>query len=99
VNLLALLAVFIEYPAAALVPAALFGAGFAWKRGALCALCCVLWVLYCVYEFLMKNRVLCSGECNIRVDLLVLYPALLLVSIAGIAEVLLRKKKVPNGAA
>ena len=25
----------------------------------------------------MKRRWLCSGECNIRVDLLVIYPALL----------------------
>jgi len=99
-NLLqALLAVFIEYPAMALVPAAAFAAGFAWKRGAFCALCCILWALYCVYEFLMKNRVLCSGECNIRVDLLILYPALLLVSIAGVVEVLVRKRKGPDGAA
>jgi hypothetical protein len=97
-ELQALFAVLIEYPATALLPAALFAAGFAWKRGALCALCCVLWVIYCGYEFLMKNRVLCSGECNIRVDLLILYPALSLVSLAGIVEVLVRKK-VPDGAA
>jgi hypothetical protein len=37
----------------------------------------LLWVAYAVYEFLMYRRVLCSGECNIRVDLLLLYPALL----------------------
>jgi len=98
-NLLQAMAVFIEYPAMALVPAALFAAGFAWKRGAFCALCCVLWLLYCVYEFLMKYRVLCSGECNIRVDLLILYPALFLVSLAGVIEVVVRKKKVRDGAA
>jgi hypothetical protein len=37
----------------------------------------VLWVAYAVYEYLMYIRVLCSGECNIRVDLLLIYPALL----------------------
>lgn len=38
---------------------------------------CVLWGAYAVYEFLMFRRVLCSGECNIRVDLLLIVPALL----------------------
>jgi hypothetical protein len=32
----------------------------------------------------MKLRWLCSGECNIRVDLLVLYPLLLLVSLIAL---------------
>jgi hypothetical protein len=34
--------------------------------------------LYALYEFGMKRRCLCSGECNIRIDLLVLYPVLLI---------------------
>lgn len=38
---------------------------------------CVLWLAYAFYEYLMFKRVLCSGECNIRVDLLLVYPALL----------------------
>jgi hypothetical protein len=29
----------------------------------------------------MKWRVLCAGECNIRVDLLALYPALVVLSV------------------
>jgi hypothetical protein len=29
----------------------------------------------------MKWRILCSGECNIRVDLLLIYPALVVLSI------------------
>ena len=50
------------------------------------------------YEALMKFRVLCSGECNVRVDLLVLYPSLLLVSLAAIVEFLVRRrKKEPDG--
>jgi hypothetical protein len=44
----------------------------------------------------MKLRVLCSGECNIRVDLLVLYPALFLVSLAAIVEFLLHRKKTSD---
>lgn len=34
------------------------------------------WGAYSVYEYLMYRRVLCSGECNIRVDLLLIYPLL-----------------------
>lgn len=35
------------------------------------------WAAYAVYEYLMYRRVLCSSECNIRVDLLLIYPLLL----------------------
>jgi hypothetical protein len=43
----------------------------------------VLWMLYGFYEYLMQIRVLCSGECNIRVDLLLIYPILLVCTIAS----------------
>jgi hypothetical protein len=36
----------------------------------------------------MKWRVLCSGECNIRVDLLVLYPALVVLARLGVISAL-----------
>ena len=36
----------------------------------------LLWLAYAGYEWLMFRRVLCSGECNIRVDLLLLWPLL-----------------------
>jgi hypothetical protein len=32
----------------------------------------------------MKWRVLCSGECNIRVDLLALYPVLAVLALLGL---------------
>jgi hypothetical protein len=84
---------FTQWPLAALAPAALFLAAYYWKRGALTGLAAGLWVLYTVYEHLMKWRVLCTGECNIRADLLVLYPALAVVSIAALAEFVIRRKK------
>jgi hypothetical protein len=47
-----------------------------------------LWLLYGVYESLMYARILCSGECNIRVDLLLIYPILLIVTVvAGVRAV------------
>ena len=55
-----------------------------WKRLSVSAAIGVtigLWALYALYEYLMYRRVLCSGECNIRVDLLIIYPMLLSVTI------------------
>lgn len=55
----------------------------------------VLWIIYGVYEFLMQARVLCSGECNIRVDLLLIYPFLLvytLVTAFRIGKVLWQRR-------
>ncbi|HEY5939937.1 MAG TPA: hypothetical protein VIT87_03900 [Gemmatimonadales bacterium] len=43
----------------------------------------VMWVLYAAYETSMKQRWLCTGECNIRVDLLLIYPILILSSIGA----------------
>ena len=37
----------------------------------------ILWATYAIYEYLMYTRVLCSGDCNIRIDLLAIYPGLL----------------------
>lgn len=46
-----------------------------------------LWLLYGAYEYLMYMRVLCSRECNIRVDLLLIYPVLLIATLAAGASV------------
>jgi hypothetical protein len=43
-----------------------------------------MWLLYACYEYGMKMRWLCSGECNIRIDLLVIYPVLLLASATAV---------------
>jgi hypothetical protein len=43
----------------------------------------VAWLLYAAYEVGMKQRWLCTGECNIRIDLLAIYPLLLLALAAA----------------
>jgi hypothetical protein len=43
----------------------------------------VVWLLYALYETAMQQRWLCSGECNIRIDLLVIFPALLIGLVAA----------------
>ncbi|HYN11128.1 MAG TPA: hypothetical protein VET51_00605 [Burkholderiales bacterium] len=97
-NLLVLpLVGFIVWPLAALVPAALFGYGYYLKRKPFVAITALLWAAYAVYESLMKARILCSGECNIRVDLLLIIPLLWIVSIVAVVQLCRRKR--PDGAA
>ena len=58
-----------------------------------------LWIIYGVYEYLMQIRVLCSGECNIRVDLLLIYPVLLALTLASLVRVtivLWRRRREPD---
>jgi hypothetical protein len=40
-----------------------------------------IWLAYAAYETGMKQRWLCTGECNIRVDLLLIFPVLIISSI------------------
>jgi hypothetical protein len=76
------MAFFVAYPVAAALVGGLFlvlarrtprriGRGMA-----------VAWLLYAVYETSMQQRWLCSGECNIRIDLFLIAPLLLLGSLA-----------------
>jgi hypothetical protein len=87
------LAFFIRWPLAALIPALLFGFLYFYKRQlAFSLIAAILWALYAVYESLMYARVLCSGECNIRIDLLALYPLLAIVSLVALVELAIRRK-------
>jgi hypothetical protein len=72
------MAIFIEYPGlAAAIGVVLCALGRQARRGVVVGVG-VVWLLYAVYEFGNHQRWWCSGECNIRIDLLVIYPALLI---------------------
>ena len=79
------MAVLIEHPLLAAVPGAVFVALFAVSRKLLVLIAAVAWLAYLPYEYAMKLRLLCSGDCDIRLDLMVLYPALLIISVVGLA--------------
>jgi hypothetical protein len=82
-QLFLLMAIFIAYPLlAAGVGVILLGLGLRARRTPAVAVG-VVWLLYALYETGMKQRWLCSGECNIRVDLLLIYPVLLLSLVAA----------------
>jgi hypothetical protein len=88
VEFLSLMAIFIQYPwLAALVGVFLVGLGQ--RRGRPTAtLVGSIWLLYAAYETAMRLRWLCTGECNIRVDLLLIYPFLLAMTVVGIISLL-----------
>jgi hypothetical protein len=79
---------FIRWPLLALVPGLLFLGLYPIARRPVIILAGITWLLYGAYEMGMQLRWLCSGECNIRVDLLLIYPALALVSLLGVIGLL-----------
>ncbi|HZN97487.1 MAG TPA: hypothetical protein VFB61_07160 [Gemmatimonadales bacterium] len=91
-QLFRVMAIFIQYPLLAAVPGVILLALGLRARRTTAAAVGVVWLLYALYETGMKQRWLCSGECNIRVDLLLIYPVLLL-SLAAATVSLLRARK------
>jgi hypothetical protein len=89
------MSILIEYPFLALVPAFALLALYRLSRRPFVAGVTVAWVLYGVYEYAMQERILCSGECNIRVDLLAIYPVLAVASIIalGVGAIGLRRRE------
>ena len=89
-RLLTAMGIFIEYPLlAGLIGLAVLVLGRRTRRRTAVAVG-VLWLLYALYETGMQQRWLCSGECNIRIDLLAIYPALLVSLIVAGASFLPR---------
>ncbi len=79
-----ILGVFIGWPILALVPAAVFAVLYLGCRRLSVLVAALAWLAYFPYEQAMKLRILCSGECNIRIDLLLFYPLLALVSVVAV---------------
>lgn len=74
---------FVAWPWLALIPGALFAAAYRFTRSRFVGLAALIWFAYALYEDSIKRRWTCSGECDIRVDLLLLYPLLLVLSAAA----------------
>ena len=87
-QILQMMAIFIQYPWLAVV-IGVFLIGSGQRRGRRIAIVAgVLWLLYAAYETAMRLRWLCTGECNIRVDLLLIYPLLLVITVVAIISLL-----------
>lgn len=87
-----MLGVFVAAPWLALVPAVLFGLVYRRTRLRTVLVAGAAWLVYFLYEEGMRRRILCSGECNIRVDLLLMYPVLLAISVVAVVAAIRRRR-------
>jgi len=81
------------YPLTALLIGAGFYLSYLKNRGRALMVAAICWWLYLVYECLIFFKVICSGDCSIRVDLLVIYPLLAVISATGVFYHLWKSKK------
>jgi len=85
----------VSWPWLALVPCACFVALYRVSRHKLAAVAATMWSLYAIYECAVKRGWLCSGDCSIRLDLVLLFPAMAAVSLsaafAAVAAILRRR--------
>ena len=93
-RLFSAMSILVQYPVlAAIVGALLLVIGRRAHRGIVSGIG-IAWLLYALYETSIKERWLCSGECDIRVDLLLIFPVLLIsLLIAGMSLFVPRRHK------
>jgi hypothetical protein len=92
--------IFVDMPWLVAIPAALFFGLYAWSRARIALVASVAWGLYLPYEWSMKLRILCSGECDIRIDLLAFYPFLAVLSLIALGScgwAVWRRRRVAAG--
>jgi hypothetical protein len=82
-----LIGIFVALPWLALFPALAFALVARASSRFMAWAAAAAWLLYAAYEMAMARRILCSGECNIRVDLLLLYPFLAVLSLFAVISV------------
>ncbi len=87
-HLYSTLGILVEQPLLAFLPAVAILLAAHNRRSRLATTMGIIWIVYALYELGMRNRILCSGDCNIRIDLLVIYPILVLCSLVAVVAVL-----------
>ncbi len=75
---------FIPNPLLALIPALILGLLYFKSKNNFTLVTAILWIVYAVYEELHLLRIVCSGECNIRIDLLLIYPVMIVITAIAI---------------
>jgi hypothetical protein len=91
------MAIFIEYPLlAAAIGLLLVGLG-RWTHRGLATTVGVMWLMYSLWEFAIKQRWLCRGDCDIRADLVFIYPVLFVGSVAAVVSLLIKPRRPQAG--
>lgn len=85
-SIFGILSVFVEHPLLAFLPALLLLALAVATARVSCWVAAAAWAIYGFYELAMSRRLLCSGECDIRVDLLVISPLLLGLTLVALVR-------------
>ena len=75
-----LVSVFVEIPLLAAIPGIAFLVLYRLRRRMVILITSILWLLYMFYELSIKFGLVCPEGCNIRVDLLLIFPILLFMS-------------------
>jgi len=83
-DLLQFMASLVEYPLLAAFPFLVLTGLYLLTKRRFILIVALCWAFYMPYEFGMKWRLLCTGECNIRLDLLLIYPALAVLSVIAL---------------
>ncbi len=86
----------IDHPWLAFLPALAAAGLWYWRRRAAAWIAALAWLAYAGYEAAMHARLLCSGECNIRIDLLLIVPVLLALSIWALIASLRPRARMPE---
>lgn len=84
---------FIVQPWLALLPALAFLGLWLWTRSRTALAAVVLWALYTAWEWSIQAGYACEGDCDIRVDLLLIAPVLLIVSVAALVRSIGRRRR------
>jgi hypothetical protein len=81
----------IHYPAFAVVPALGFAGAALWLGSRTAWIAAGAWCAYILYELGMAR--LCGGDCRDRLDLLVVYPLLALVTLTALVQLYVHKRE------
>lgn len=76
--------VFVGAPLIALLLGGVFTVLYIRRRKRTALATALLWSAYGVYEYAIKLQVICPEGCNIRVDLLLIYPLLAVFSVIAL---------------
>lgn len=90
--MIGLFAVFIADPWIALLPGLAFAIAGYRRRSTAAWIAAAAWILYAVYETGMSRRIFCTGECDIRFDLLGIFPLLLVITVVAVLFALLKRR-------
>lgn len=83
-DIAAALSLFVDQPWWALAVAAPLLALFAWQKLQPLLVAGLAWLVYFAYELMLFHGLICPEGCNIRIELLLIYPMLLSLSLRAL---------------